>query len=86
MTGFDCSTPVCGCNGNAYASACSAHQAGVDTMAADSCFAGNGGAGAPCSADTDCATGFKCCTTSGAVGSSIACKQVAAGAQCPAVP
>jgi len=85
-TGFDCSSPVCGCNGNAYRSACSAHQAGVDTMATTSCIPGNGGDGVPCGADTDCATGFKCCVTGGAVGSPIACRQIPSGGQCPALP
>ena len=31
-------------------------------------------------------TGFKCCVTGGAVGSPIACRQIPAGGQCPALP
>jgi hypothetical protein len=85
-TGFDCSTPVCGCDGHAYRSACSAHQAGVDTMGTTSCISGNGGAGVPCGSDTDCATGFKCCATGGTLGSPIACRQVSSGGVCPALP
>jgi hypothetical protein len=85
-TGFDCATPVCGCNGQTYSSACSAHQAGEDTMATPTCIPGNGGAGAPCGADTDCASGFKCCATGGAVGLPIACRQLPAGEGCPALP
>jgi len=79
-------SPVCGCDGKTYPSACSAHLAGMDTMPTNACITGNGGAGAPCAVDTDCATGFKCCITGGTVSSPIACRQVAAGSQCPALP
>lgn len=78
--------PVCGCDGKTYPTACNAHQAGTDTMPTNACIPGNGGAGAPCAADTDCASGFKCCNTNGSVASAIACRQVAAGSQCPALP
>jgi len=77
---------VCGCDGKTYANACTAHQAGTDTMATNACISGNGGDGATCAADTDCAAGFKCCTAGGYVGAPIACRQVAAGSQCPALP
>ncbi len=77
---------VCGCDGKTYASACQAHANGVDTTNKTSCIAGNGGDGANCGADQDCMSGYKCCVTGGRVGSPIACRQVAAGAACPALP
>jgi hypothetical protein len=86
MTGADCTAVVCGCDDKSYKSACDAHQWGVDTVSSQSCIPGNGGAGTSCGTDNDCKAGFKCCTTGGAVGSPIACTQVAAGAQCPALP
>jgi hypothetical protein len=79
-------SPVCGCDGKTYSNACNAHQAGMDTMKTNACIPGNGGSGAPCGDDGDCATGFKCCMTGGALGSPIACRQVAAGSQCPLLP
>ena len=79
-------SPVCGCDGKTYPTACNAHQAGTDIMPTNACITGNGGTGAPCAGDTDCATGFKCCNTTGSVASAIACRQVAAGSQCPALP
>jgi len=78
--------PVCGCDGKSYPNACTAHQAGTDTTATNGCITGSGAAGAPCGADSDCATGLKCCPTGGNVGSPIACRQVTAGSQCPALP
>jgi hypothetical protein len=75
---------VCGCDGNTYSSACMAHANGVDIMSTTSCIPGNGGANAPCAADTDCMSGYKCCTTGGRAGSPIACKQVTGA--CPALP
>jgi hypothetical protein len=77
---------VCGCDGKTYMNLCSAHQAGMDTMPTTTCIPGNGSSGAPCAADNDCATGFKCCVAGGAVGSPIACRQVPSGGQCPALP
>jgi hypothetical protein len=77
-------TVVCGCDGNTYSSACQAYANGIDIMSTTSCIAGNGGANAPCGADTDCMTGYKCCTTGGRAGSPIACKQVTGA--CPALP
>jgi hypothetical protein len=53
-------------------------------MSTTSCIPGNGGANAPCGADTDCMSGYKCCTTGGRAGSPIACKQVTGA--CPALP
>jgi hypothetical protein len=85
-TGYDCTTVVCGCDNKSYASECSAHRHGIDTTGSRACITGNGGTGAPCGADTDCQTGFKCCVAGGAIGSPIACTQVAAGGQCPALP
>jgi len=79
-------SPVCGCDGKTYPNACTAFRAGTDIMATNACIPGNGGADAPCAADTDCATGFKCCSTGGNVMSPIACRQVATGSQCPALP
>jgi hypothetical protein len=84
--GYDCTTPVCGCNGKTYGSACDAHKDGVDAVSTKSCIPGNGGSGAACAVDGDCKTGFKCCAIFGRVGSPIACTQVAAGQECPAYP
>jgi hypothetical protein len=77
---------VCGCDGKTYQNACSAHLNGVDTVSNLSCIPGNGGGGANCGADTDCMTGYKCCATTGRAGAPIACRQVASGASCPALP
>jgi hypothetical protein len=85
-TGCDNTTPVCGCDGSAYASECMAHFRGIDTVSSRSCIPGNGGAGAPCGVDGDCRTGFKCCSSGGAVGSPLECIAVAAGGSCPAFP
>jgi hypothetical protein len=82
----DCSNVVCGCDGHSYCNACLAHLRGFDTTDSRSCIPGNGGAGIPCAADTDCQTGFKCCRACGAGDCPIACTQVVAGAQCPALP
>ena len=85
-TPTDCSNVVCGCDGNSYCNACLAHLRGLDTTDSRSCIPGNGGAGVPCAADTDCRTGFKCCRACGAGDCPIACTQVATGGQCPALP
>jgi len=85
-SGADCTTAVCGCDGRSYRNACRAHLAGVDTMAGLSCIPGNGMTGAACGADTDCATGYKCCTAGGAVTSPLECAQVPAGGFCPPLP
>jgi hypothetical protein len=77
--------PVCGCDGKTYATACAAHENGVDIMSTTSCIPGNGGANAPCGQDSDCMSGYKCCVTGGAVGSPIACRNVGTGS-CPALP
>jgi hypothetical protein len=58
----------------------------VDTVSSKSCIPGNGGTDAPCAQDADCMSGYKCCATVGVFGSPIACRQVAAGAACPALP
>jgi hypothetical protein len=84
-TGFDCAAVVCGCDGKTYMSACAAHQEGLDVMDSLSCIAGNGGLGAPCAKDGDCAVGYKCCG-GGALGTPIACLQVPANQACPAFP
>jgi hypothetical protein len=75
---------VCGCDGNSYSSACQAYANGVDIMSTTSCIPGNGGTDAPCGADTDCMSGYKCCVTGGRAGSPIACRQVSGA--CPALP
>ena len=85
-TPTDCSNVVCGCDGHSYCNACLAHSRGLDTTDTRSCIPGNGGAGIPCAADTDCRTGFKCCRGCGAVDCPIACTQVVTGGQCPALP
>ena len=77
---------VCGCDGKTYSNACAAYANGVDTMSTTSCIPGNGGTGAPCGADTDCMTGYKCCVTGGAVGLPIACRQIPTGGSCPLLP
>jgi hypothetical protein len=82
----NCGDVVCGCDGKSYDNACAAHFNGVDTTNTKSCIAGNGGANAACGQDSDCMTGFKCCRTGGFIGSPIACRPVASGAQCPALP
>ena len=84
-TGYNCTAVVCGCDGNSYSSECSAHLHGVDTISSKSCIPGNGGAGAPCGTDSDCMTGYKCCT-GGAAGTPLTCTQVPAGGQCPLLP
>jgi hypothetical protein len=82
----DCSTPVCGCDGKAYCSACQAHAFGrVDTRTGRACIPGNGTAGTPCGVDGDCSSGLKCCHSCGAFGCPLACTQVTAG-NCPALP
>ena len=85
-SGYDCATVACGCDGQSYQSACSAHSGGKDTTATPTCIKGNGGAGAPCAVDADCATGSKCCHTGGAIGLPIACMQLASGSGCPLLP
>jgi hypothetical protein len=75
---------VCGCDGNTYSSACQAYANGFDIMSTTSCIPGNGGTDAPCGADTDCMSGYKCCVTGGRAGSPIACRQVSGA--CPALP
>ena len=82
----NCGEVVCGCDGHAYPNACAAHIRGSDTSNTKSCIPGNGGDNAPCGKDSDCQTGFKCCTGGGALGSPLVCKQVPAGYNCPALP
>ena len=82
----DCSNVVCGCDGNSYCNVYLAHLRGLDTTGSRSCIPGNGGAGIPCAADTDCLTGFKCCRACGALDCPIACTQVATVGQRPALP
>ncbi len=55
-------TPVCGCDGKAYANACRAYGAGVDTTPDDSCALGNGAQGDTCLVDDDCSGTLKCCS------------------------
>jgi hypothetical protein len=81
-----CGQPLCGCDGNSYPSPCAAHLRGTDTSATNACIKGNGGDSAACGKDSDCQTGYRCCSTGGAVGSPIACKKLPPGAACPALP
>ena len=85
MNGVECTSPVCGCNGQAYCNAWNAHVAGTDTTDSKSCVTGNGVVGATCWADGDCQNGFKCCRASGGGGTPLVCKQAMSG-YCPAVP
>jgi hypothetical protein len=56
------SSPVCGCDGKAYANACRAYGSGTDTTTDTTCARGNGAQGDSCLVDDDCTGGLKCCS------------------------
>lgn len=68
LGGADCNTPVCGCDGETYATEHDACQAGVRVAATAACGEPVAQPGPPvigCSDDSQCPNAYSCCAISG---------------------
>lgn len=75
-------SPVCGCDGKFYPSACDANAAGTDTTTSTSCFSDAGTAGTVCQSNNDCQQGLLCCYPCGIPGCQNQCTAAVNGS-CP---